>query len=101
MCRHITISRSRYRPTPFQVLRGLRLRNTGHIANEIDLTGSECSEGVEVVSIKLSVFLVGHGVIVPASGSDIGHHSSLMLCSFTNQVLAQLDLVSFWNETTA
>ena len=30
-----------------------------------------------------------------------GHFSLLMLCSFTNQVLAQVDLFRYWKGTTA
>ena len=30
-----------------------------------------------------------------------GHHSQLMSCSFTIQVLAQFDLLRFWNGSTA
>merc|ERR1711957_611148 len=44
----------------------------------------------------------GHGVIVLASGRLLnlgcatGHPSFVMSCSFTNQVLAQLDLAKNW-----
>merc|ERR1712131_290332 len=46
----------------------------------------------------------GHGVIVLASGRLVnlgcatGHPSFVMSCSFTNQVLAQLDLLKNWKE---
>ena len=30
-----------------------------------------------------------------------GHHSTFVLCSFTNQVLAQDDLFRYWKETKA
>ena len=49
----------------------------------------------------------GHGVIVLASGRLVnlgcatGHPSFVMSCSFTNQVLAQLDLLKNWKETKA
>merc|ERR1711896_55540 len=49
----------------------------------------------------------GHGVIVLASGRlcnlgcATGHPSFVMSCSFTNQVLAQLDLLKNWQETKA
>ena len=33
-------------------------------------------------------------------GRAAGRHSALMLCSFTRQVLAQLDLLKYWKETT-
>lgn len=53
------------------------------------------------------VFPDGHGVIVLASGRlcnlgcATGHPSFVMSCSFTNQVLAQLDLLKNWKETKA
>merc|ERR1711879_902760 len=46
----------------------------------------------------------GHGVIVLASGRLLnlgcatGHPSFVMSCSFTNQVLGQLDLLKNWKE---
>ena len=60
---------------------------------------------MEVVRINasddLSVFPVGHSVIVLALGSATGHHSLSKLCFFTNQVLALLDLLRFCKESTA
>merc|ERR1712124_188162 len=53
------------------------------------------------------VFPDGHGVIILASGRLLnlgcatGHPSFVMSCSFTNQVLAQLDLLKNWKETKA
>merc|ERR1711913_122259 len=53
------------------------------------------------------VFPDGHGVIVLASGRLLnlgcatGHPSFVMSCSFTNQVLAQLDILKNWKETKA
>merc|ERR1711958_27206 len=53
------------------------------------------------------VFPDGHGVIVLASGRlcnlgcATGHPSFVMSCSFTNQVLAQLDILKNWQETKA
>merc|ERR1712022_101463 len=47
----------------------------------------------------------GHDVIVLASGRlcnlgcATGHPSFVMSCSFTNQVLAQLDILKNWKET--
>merc|ERR1711985_164778 len=47
----------------------------------------------------------GHGIIVLASGRLLnlgcatGHPSFVMSCSFTNQTLAQLDLLKNWKET--
>merc|ERR1711861_54621 len=49
----------------------------------------------------------GHGIIVLASGRLLnlgcatGHPSFVMSCSFTNQTLAQLDLLKNWKETKA
>jgi len=67
------------------------------------MAGLEKTEGIKVESIKAQVdrfvFPDGHGVIVLASGRLLnlgcatGHPSFVMSCSFTNQVLAQLDLL--------
>merc|ERR1712010_119816 len=83
--------------------------NIGHFDNEIDMAGLEKCEGVTVENIKPQVdrfvFPDGHGVIVLASGRLLnlgcatGHPSFVMSCSFTNQVLAQLDLLKNWKET--
>merc|ERR1712022_6538 len=85
--------------------------NIGHFDNEIDMAGLEATEGIKVENIKPQVdryvFPDGHGVIVLASGRLLnlgcatGHPSFVMSCSFTNQVLAQLDLVKNWKETKA
>merc|ERR1711881_72046 len=76
--------------------------NIGHFDNEIDMAGLEGMAGVTVENIKPQVdrfvFPDGHGVIVLAAGRLLnlgcatGHPSFVMSCSFTNQVLAQLDL---------
>merc|ERR1712010_408860 len=76
--------------------------NIGHFDNEIDMAGLEGFEGIKVENIKPQVdrfvFPDGHGVIVLAAGRLLnlgcatGHPSFVMPCSFTNQVLAQLDL---------
>merc|ERR1711934_431227 len=76
--------------------------NIGHFDNGIDMAGLENSPGMKVENIKPQVarfvFPDGHGVIVLASGRLLnlgcatGHPSFVMSCSFTNQVLAQLDL---------
>merc|ERR1712010_147206 len=83
--------------------------NIGHFDNEIDMAGLEGLAGVTVENIKPQVdrfvFPDGHGVIVLASGRLLnlgcatGHPSFVMSCSFTNQVLAQLDLLKNWKET--
>merc|ERR1719235_2861780 len=77
--------------------------NIGHFDNEIDMAGLEGCPGIKVENIKPQVdrflFPDGHGIIVLASGRLLnlgcatGHPSFVMSCSFTNQVLAQLDLL--------
>jgi adenosylhomocysteinase len=79
--------------------------NIGHFDNEIDMAGLYAMEGVVKQNIKPQcdrfVFPDGHGVIVLAEGRLLnlgcatGHPSFVMSCSFTNQVVAQLEL---WNE---
>merc|ERR1712117_257685 len=76
--------------------------NIGHFDNEIDMAGLEGFPGIKVENIKPQVdrfvFPDGHGVIVLAAGRLLnlgcatGHPSFVMSCSFTNQVLGQLDL---------
>merc|ERR1712072_1180494 len=85
--------------------------NIGHFDNEIELEALEKFEGIKVENIKPQVdrfvFPDGHGVIVMASGRlcnlgcATGHPSFVMSCSFTNQVLAQLDILKNWQETKA
>merc|ERR1712160_116512 len=82
--------------------------NIGHFDNEIDMAGVENFPGIVVENIKPQVdrfvFPDGHGVIVLAPGRLLnlgcatGHPSFVMSCSFTNQVLAQLDLLANWKE---
>merc|ERR1711964_647898 len=82
--------------------------NIGHFDNEIDMQGLEALAGIKVENIKPQVdrfvFPDGHGVIVLASGRLLnlgcatGHPSFVMSCSFTNQVLGQLDLLSNWKQ---
>jgi adenosylhomocysteinase len=76
--------------------------NIGHFDNEIDMAGLEGYPGIQIVPIKDQVdrfvFPDGHGIIVLARGRLMnlgcatGHPSFVMSCSFTNQVLAQIDL---------
>jgi len=83
--------------------------NIGHFDNEIDMAGIEGFPGIKVENVKPQVdrfvFPDGHGVIILASGRLLnlgcatGHPSFVMSCSFTNQVLAQLDLLKNWKET--
>merc|ERR1712013_950761 len=78
--------------------------NIGHFDNEIDMAGLEGFPGIKVENIKPQgdrfLFPDGHGVIVLASGRLLnlgcatGHPSFVMSCSFTNQVLAQVDLLN-------
>merc|ERR1712187_1026514 len=77
--------------------------NIGHFDNEIEMSALENFPGIKVENIKPQVdrfvFPDGHGVIMLASGRlcnlgcATGHPSFVMSCSFTNQVLAQLDLL--------
>jgi adenosylhomocysteinase len=81
------------------------LGNIGHFDNEIDMAGLAKLPGVKKVTIKPQtdrwVFPDGHGVLVLAEGRLLnlgcatGHPSFVMSCSFTNQVVAQLEL---WTE---
>jgi len=85
--------------------------NIGHFDNEIDMAGLEDVQGIKVENIKPQVdryvFPDGNGIIVLASGRLLnlgcatGHPSFVMSCSFTNQTLAQLDLLRNWKEENA
>ena len=76
--------------------------NIGHFDNEIDMAGLNRVEGMVRRNIKPQydefVFPDGHGVLILAEGRLLnlgcatGHPSFVMSTSFTNQVLAQLDL---------
>ena len=76
--------------------------NIGHFDNEIDMAGLAKVEGVTRKNIKPQVdehrFPDGHSVIVLSEGrllnlgNATGHPSFVMSCSFTNQVLAQIEL---------
>jgi adenosylhomocysteinase len=78
--------------------------NIGHFDNEIDMAGLE-RMNIKKVNIKAQVdrwvFEDGHGVIILADGRLLnlgcatGHPSFVMSCSFTNQVVAQMEL---WKE---
>merc|ERR1712004_451875 len=82
--------------------------NIGHFDNEIEMENLESCEGIKVENIKPQVdrfvFPDGHGIIILASGRLLnlgcatGHPSFVMSCSFTNQVLGQLDLLKNWKE---
>ncbi|PNH11835.1 Adenosylhomocysteinase [Tetrabaena socialis] len=81
--------------------------NIGHFDNEVDMAGLYGFPGIKRQNIKPQVdrfiFPDGHGVILLAEGRLLnlgcatGHPSFVMSCSFTNQVIAQLEL---WNERT-
>merc|ERR1712173_287442 len=79
--------------------------NIGHFDNEIDMAGLETYPGIKRLNIKNQVdkwtFPNGNSVIILAEGRLLnlgcatGHPSFVMSCSFTNQVVAQLEL---WKE---
>ncbi|MFN3215667.1 MAG: adenosylhomocysteinase [Acidimicrobiales bacterium] len=76
--------------------------NIGHFDNEIDMAGIFRMSDVQRVNIKPQVdefvFPDGHSVIILSEGrlmnlgNATGHPSFVMSCSFTNQVLAQIEL---------
>ncbi len=76
--------------------------NIGHFDNEIDMAGLESRDGVERVNIKPQVdkwvFSDGKAIIVLSEGrllnlgNATGHPSFVMSNSFTNQVIAQIEL---------
>jgi adenosylhomocysteinase len=76
--------------------------NIGHFDNEIDMAGLKKIPGVERINIKPQydefVFPDGHSVLILAEGRLMnlgcatGHPSFVMSASFTNQVLAQIEL---------
>jgi adenosylhomocysteinase len=78
------------------------LGNIGHFDNEIDMAGLEAVPGIERKTVKPQVdlwtFPNGHAVIVLSEGrllnlgNATGHPSFVMSNSFTNQVLAQIEL---------
>ncbi len=76
--------------------------NIGHFDNEIDMAGLARFPGVSKVNIKPQVdewrFADGHSIIMLSEGrllnlgNATGHPSFVMSNSFTNQVLAQIEL---------
>jgi adenosylhomocysteinase len=76
--------------------------NIGHFDNEIDMAGLKKVPGLKEVNIKPQydefVFPDGHSVLVLAQGRLMnlgcatGHPSFVMSASFTNQVIAQIEL---------
>jgi len=75
--------------------------NIGHFDNEIDMAGLK-KRGIERINIKPQydefVFPDGHSVMILAEGRLLnlgcatGHPSFVMSASFTNQVMAQIEL---------
>jgi adenosylhomocysteinase len=82
------------------------LGNIGHFDNEIDMAGLANVEGISRKTVKPQVdlwtFADGHSIIVLSEGrllnlgNATGHPSFVMSNSFTNQVLAQIEL---WTKT--
>ncbi len=78
--------------------------NIGHFDNEIQVSKLEAWPGIKELNIKPQVdkfiFPDGHSIILLSRGRLVnlgnatGHPSFVMSCSFSNQVLAQIDL---WN----
>ncbi len=76
--------------------------NIGHFDNEIDVAGLDAVPGIERINIKPQVdewlFADGHAIIVLSEGrllnlgNATGHPSFVMSNSFTNQVIAQIEL---------
>jgi adenosylhomocysteinase len=76
--------------------------NIGHFDNEIDMLGLERLPGIKKVNVKPQVdewtFEDGHTIIVLSEGrllnlgNATGHPSFVMSNSFTNQVMAQIEI---------
>jgi adenosylhomocysteinase len=76
--------------------------NIGHFDNEIDMAGLAALPGIKRVNVKPQVdewiFADGHTIIVLSEGrllnlgNATGHPSFVMSNSFTNQVMAQIEL---------
>ena len=77
--------------------------NIGHFDNEIQVAQLEAWKGIEKINIKPQVdkylYPDGHAIYLLAEGRLVnlgcatGHSSFVMSASFTNQTLAQIDLV--------
>jgi adenosylhomocysteinase len=82
--------------------------NIGHFDNEIDMAGLAKTQGIERINIKPQVdewkFSDGHSVIILSEGrllnlgNATGHPSFVMSNSFTNQVMAQIELFTKQDE---
>jgi adenosylhomocysteinase len=78
--------------------------NIGHFDNEIDMAGLKNFPGVKRINIKpqydMWTFADGHSVLILAEGRLLnlgcatGHPSFVMSNSFTNQVIAQVELAT-------
>ena len=76
--------------------------NIGHFDNEIDMAGLERTPGIKRINVKPQVdewtFPDGHTIIVLSEGrllnlgNATGHPSFVMSNSFTNQVMAQIEI---------
>ncbi len=76
--------------------------NIGHFDNEIDMAGLAATDGITRINIKPQVdewvFPDGHSVLILSEGrllnlgNATGHPSFVMSNSFTNQVIAQMEL---------
>ena len=85
--------------------------NIGHFDNEIDMAGLQKMSDVKQITIKPQVdefvFPDGHSIILLSEGrllnlgNATGHPSFVMSASFSNQVLAQMELHEKAEEFTA
>jgi adenosylhomocysteinase len=76
--------------------------NIGHFDNEIDMAGLTATPGIKRINIKPQVdewvFADGHSILILSEGrllnlgNATGHPSFVMSNSFTNQVMAQIEL---------
>jgi adenosylhomocysteinase len=83
---------------------GTILGNIGHFDNEIQMAELAKVDGIERINVKPTVdqwvFPDGHAIIVLAEGRLLnlacatGHPSFVMSASFTNQVMAQMELLN-------
>jgi adenosylhomocysteinase len=82
--------------------------NIGHFDNEIDMAGLAALPGIKKVNVKPQVdewtFSDGHTIIVLSEGrllnlgNATGHPSFVMSNSFTNQVMAQIEIFTKTDE---
>ena len=82
--------------------------NIGHFDNEIDMAGLAAIPGIKKINVKPQVdewlFPDGHTIIVLSEGrllnlgNATGHPSFVMSNSFTNQVMAQIEIFTKTDE---